>query len=193
MHSHANHFETVRTGLKILRRSLEARNYHVATDRHRGRVGQFGGNLVGSSKRKFHAGYAGTLLTLAACIAFLSRPTLAQTSYGSIVGTVIDASGGTIPGAPVTLTNNRTGDRRVAQSNSDGAYEFPNLLPGSYRVDVEKTGFKHLTRDNIEVLVQATVRVDAAMQIGDVGQTVEVSAQASLLQTDTSTLGTVVE
>jgi hypothetical protein len=148
---------------------------------------------VGSSKRKFHAGYAGTLLTLAACIAFLSRPTLAQTSYGSIVGTVIDASGGTIPGAPVTLTNNRTGDRRVAQSNSDGAYEFPNLLPGSYRVDVEKTGFKHLTRDNIEVLVQATVRVDAAMQIGDVGQTVEVSAQASLLQTDTSTLGTVVE
>jgi hypothetical protein len=60
-------------------------------------------------------------------------------------------------------------------------------------VDVEKSGFKHLTRDNIEVLVQATVRVDGAMQIGDVGQTVEVSAEAPLLQTDTSSLGTVVE
>jgi hypothetical protein len=117
----------------------------------------------------------------------------AQTFYGSIVGTVTDASGASVPSAAVALTSLGTAERRTAQSNADGNYEFVNLVPGRYRVDVEKTGFKHLTRDDIEVQVQATVRVDAGMQVGDVGQTVEVSAQAPLLQTETSSLGTVVE
>jgi hypothetical protein len=193
MHSHANHFETHGRGLKIQRRSLRAQKLlRKATDWPRSRSVHLGGNLWDFPNVNSTPG-AWTLLTLAACVASIDKPAAAQTSYGSIVGTVIDASGATIPGAAITLTNNRTSDRRVAQSNSDGAYEFLNLLPGQYRVDVEKAGFKHLTRDPIEVLVQATVRVDAAMQIGDVGQTVEVSAQTPLLQTDTSSLGTVVE
>jgi len=135
---------------------------------------------------------AGALL-LTACIV-LSRSALrAQISYGSIVGTLTDASGATVPAASVVLTRIGTAERRTAQSNTDGNYEFVNLLPGRYRVDIEKPGFKHLTRDDIPVEVQATVRVDASMQVGEVGQTVEVSAQAPLLQTDTSSLGTIVE
>jgi hypothetical protein len=86
---------------------------------------------VECSKREFQVESVRILLVLVGCVLFLSTSSLAQTSYGSIVGTVLDASSATIPGAAITLTNNRTGDRRVAQSNSDGAYEFPNLLPGS--------------------------------------------------------------
>ncbi|HVW87688.1 MAG TPA: TonB-dependent receptor [Bryobacteraceae bacterium] len=130
---------------------------------------------------------------LATLLAVLSLPAKAQISNGAIVGTVTDASGASVPGASITLTNIATSGRRTAQSNTDGNYEFPNLVPGRYRVDIEKTGFKHLTRDDIELQVQGTVRVDGAMQIGDVGQTVEVSAAAPLLQTETSSLGTVVD
>ena len=127
------------------------------------------------------------------CVAVYCAPLFAQTFFGSIVGTITDASGASVPGATVTLTNIGTSNRRTAQSNADGNYEFVNLVPGRYRVDVEKTGFKHLTHDDIEVQVQANVRVDGAMQVGDVGQTVEVTAAAPLLQTESSSLGTVVD
>jgi hypothetical protein len=136
----------------------------------------------------------GTTLALAWFVCFFQFGALnAQTFYGSIVGTATDASGASVPGADVTLTNTATADRRTAQSNGDGNYEFVNLVPGHYRLDAQKTGFKHVTKDDIEVQVQATVRVDAGMQVGDVSQTVEVSAQAALLQTETSSLGTVVD
>jgi len=133
------------------------------------------------------------VLCLLACMAQLASPLRAQISYGSIIGTVTDASGASVPEAVVTLTKTGTAERRTAVSNADGNYEFVNLLPGRYRVEVEKAGFKHLTRDDIPVEVQATVRVDASMQVGEVGQTVEVTGQAPLLQTDTSSLGTIVE
>ncbi|HMF75855.1 MAG TPA: carboxypeptidase-like regulatory domain-containing protein [Bryobacteraceae bacterium] len=117
----------------------------------------------------------------------------AQTFYGSIVGSATDPSGSSVPGAEVTLVNTATADRRTTQTNSDGNFDFVNLVPGHYRLDVQKTGFKHVTHEDIEVQVQATVRADAGMQLGDVTQTVEVSAQAALLQTETSSLGTVVD
>lgn len=145
------------------------------------------------SRRCPHARYAWWMLLTLASLALFSGIIQAQTFYGSIVGTVTDSSGATVPGAAVTAVNSGTGERRTSQSNAEGKYEFVNLVPGRYRVDVEKAGFKHLTRDEIEVQVQATVRVDAGMQIGDVGQTVEVSAEAPLLQTETASLGTVVE
>ena len=88
-----------------------------------------------------------------------------------------DASGSSVPGATVTLTSPATSQRRVAQSSQDGNYEFVNLIPGRYNVEVEKTGFKRITRNDIEVQVQAAVRVDTALQVGDVGQTIEVTAQ----------------
>ena len=137
--------------------------------------------------------WSARLFRIVAFGALAALPIAAQISNGSILGTVTDSTGGRVPGASVTLTNLATSDGRSAQSNTDGNYDFPNLVPGRYRVDVEKTGFKHLTRDNIELQVQATVRVDGVMQVGDVGQTVEISAAAPLLQTETSSLGTIVD
>ncbi len=118
---------------------------------------------------------------------------IGQTFFGSVVGTLTDASGASVPGAPVVLTNTGTSERRAAESDSSGNYQFVNLVPGRYKIDIEKAGFKHVTRDEIVVEVQTTVRIDVPMQIGDIGQTVEVTAQTPLLQTESASLGQVVE
>ena len=102
---------------------------------------------------------------------------LGQTFFGSIVGTLTDASGSSVPGAVVTLTNTGTSERRTAESDSLGNYQFVNLVPGRYKIEIEKTGFKRITRDDVVVEVQAAVRIDVAMQVGEVGQTVEVMAR----------------
>lgn len=108
----------------------------------------------------------------------------AQTFYGSVVGTVNDSSDAAIAQASVTLINAGTGDRRAGQTDGGGNYQFVNLPPGQYRVEVEKQGFRRLVRDNVTVEVQSTVRIDAALQVGDVNQVIEVSAQTPLLQTE---------
>ena len=127
------------------------------------------------------------------CVALVGVPAPAQTFFGSVVGTVTDASGATVPDAAVTLTNPGTAERRTAQTDGNGNYQFVNLVPGSYKMDLEKPGFKRLTRDGIQVQVQATVRIDAAMQVGEVTQTMEVTAQTPLLQTEQAALSQVVE
>ena len=133
------------------------------------------------------------LLLVFSCLAALAAPLAAQTSYGSIVGTVTDPSGANVPGAAVTLTNLGTAERRVNDSDQNGNYQFVNLVPGNYRIDIEKAGFKHLTRDQIQVAVQSVARIDATMEVGDIGQTVEVSAAAAMLQTENASVGQVVE
>ena len=117
----------------------------------------------------------------------------AQTSYGSIVGTVTDASGATIPEAAVSLTNLGTSEHRSANTDTNGYYQFVNLVPGNYRVEFERPGFKHLTRDSVAVEVQSVARIDGRMEVGAVDQQVEVTAQAPLLQTESATEGQVVE
>jgi hypothetical protein len=144
-----------------------------------------------SSQR--HASFAWKVILAAVAFLISIAPICAQTFYGSIVGTVTDQSQAVIAGAHVTLTNTGTAEVRTDQTDVNGNYQFVNLVPGVYRVDVESAGFKHLTHDQVQVQVQAAVRVDAALQLGEVGQTVEVTGQAGLLQTETSSLSQVVE
>jgi len=127
-----------------------------------------------------------------AFLGILGLPLSAQTSYGSIVGAITDPSGAGVPGASVVLVNIGTSERRTAESDQSGNYQFVNLLPGSYKIDIESPGFKHLTRD-VQVAVLSTSRVDATMQVGDVGQTVEVTGQAAMLQTENASVSQVVE
>ena len=115
-----------------------------------------------------------------------------QSTYGSITGSVTDPTGAAITDAQVTLTNLGTAEKRTLPTGPDGLYSFVNLIPGQYRVDVEKAGFKHFTRQAIAVEVQQTARIDAVMVVGQVSETVEVSSETPLLQSDTSSLGTVV-
>ncbi|MBC7926501.1 MAG: TonB-dependent receptor [Bryobacteraceae bacterium] len=129
----------------------------------------------------------------AVLLALAASTSTGQTFYGSIVGTVSDATGSAVPQAAVTLTNLGTSDRRTAPTDDSGTYQFVNLVPGQYRVGIEKAGFRRFAREPITVEVQSTVRIDVPMQLGDVSQIVEVTAQTQLLQTENASLGQVVE
>lgn len=129
---------------------------------------------------------------LLAIVALLAVACLGQTFYGSLVGTVTDSSGAVIQGAAATLTNTGTGERRTSPTGADGIYRFVNLVPGNYKMEVEHAGFKHYTQDQILVNVEATVRADVAMQVGEVTQSFQVTAEAALLQTENASLSQVV-
>ena len=124
---------------------------------------------------------------------FAAKPNFAQTTFGSIVGTVTDASGAPVADAQVTLTNIGTNEKRPATTSDTGLYQFVNLPPGQYRLDVEKTGFKKEARTSVTVATASTVRIDFALQVGELNQTVEVTAQTPLLQAETSSLGQVID
>jgi hypothetical protein len=124
----------------------------------------------------------------------VSAPTLkAQNAYGSIVGTVTDSSGAAVPGATVSITNIGTNDKKAIQTDATGNYRFVNLLPAQYRVEFEKTGYKRHVQTPVTVLVDSIGRLDVRLDVGAVTETVEVSTQAPLLQTESGTLGSQVE
>ena len=129
----------------------------------------------------------------AVALMVVAMPAAAQTSYGSVVGTVTDATSSNIPGAAVALISQGTAERRSAETDASGNYQFVNLVPGNYRLEIEKTGFKHLTRDSVRVETQNAVRIDAIMEVGSVDQKLEVTAQTPVMQTENATQGQVVE
>src|SRR5215472_1578609 len=130
---------------------------------------------------------------LSACVGIGALPSCAQSTYGSIAAAVTDPSGAAIADAQVALTNLGTGEKRSQSTGADGLYSFVNLFPGRYKVEVEKTGFKHFTRPEVVVEVNQNVRIDVTLQVGDVTQTVEVTGETPLLQPESSSLGQVVE
>ncbi len=127
-----------------------------------------------------------------ALTAIICAPVRAQVIYGAIVGTVTDASGGAVPGADVKVTSLGTNEVRTGSTSAAGTYSFPNLPPGQYRVEVQQTGFKQFVRSSVEVQVDVTSRLDFTLQIGDVSQSVEVTGEVPLIQTDSASLGKVV-
>jgi hypothetical protein len=133
------------------------------------------------------------VLSLAALLFTSSLYLHAQSTYGSISGTITDQSGAAIADANVTLTNSSTSEKRTQVSNADGHFTFVNLFQGNYRIDVQKEGFKHFGEPNIVVQVQQDTHVDAALTVGQVTETVEVTSEVPLLQTESSSLGQVVE
>ncbi|HEY3617057.1 MAG TPA: carboxypeptidase-like regulatory domain-containing protein, partial [Candidatus Sulfotelmatobacter sp.] len=141
------------------------------------------------SSRRFCAAVLSVVVLLLMPSLYLN----AQSTYGSISGTVTDQSGAAVVDAPVTLTNVGTGEKRTENSGSDGHFTFVNLFPGQYRIDIEKQGFKHFAHPDVTVQVQQETHVDAALTVGQVSETVEVTSQTPLLQTESSSLGQVVE
>src|SRR6266849_4774506 len=117
---------------------------------------------------------------------------LAQTS-GSITGEVKDQSGAVAPNAAVAATNSKTNVVRSTATNAEGIYSFPDLTPGIYEVKVVAAGFATIVKTNIELQVQQTARVDFALSLGQAAQTVEVSASATSLDTESATVGTLIE
>jgi Carboxypeptidase regulatory-like domain/TonB dependent receptor len=138
----------------------------------------------------------GAILDLAICfcVASVCGPRLsnAQSTYGSISGSVTDTSGGAISDVEVILNNLETGSKLTEKTGVEGFYLFKNLFPGHYRITAEKVGFKRTEQADVVVQVQQTSSINLTMQLGEVSQTVEVTAETPLLQTDTSSLGQVI-
>jgi hypothetical protein len=118
-------------------------------------------------------------------IAFLAPPVAsAQVLYGSLVGQVSDTSGAGTPGATVTITNRDTGLTRTAVSNETGGYSFTNVQPGPYDVKVTLQRFREFVKTGVPVSVNEVSRVDAALELGTLTDTVTVASELQLLQTD---------
>ena len=128
-----------------------------------------------------------TLLGLASVLAAVLScfsPASAQSDRGAITGTVTDPQGAVVANAKVTVTNLETGETRETRTTAEGSYILSELRAGPYRLSVEAPGFKTATIDRIQVAVQVTRRADVKLEVGQLGETVSVSAEASLLQTD---------
>jgi hypothetical protein len=121
-----------------------------------------------------------------------TQPVFSQ-SFGRVLGTVSDPSGAVLPGVTVTLTNTNTGDKRETISGASGSYQILNVLPGTYKIDVEATGFRRFTQQPIEVKTLAAVRIDVPLVIGSLTETVEVTASEVLLETDKSSVETTID
>ncbi len=141
---------------------------------------------------KHHSVLTKTAL-LSICLTLLAVPAMSQSFYGSLISVVQDDQGGVIPGATVMLTNTATSERREGVSGSDGEYRFLNLVPGTYRLEVELTGFQRYVRDAIEVNVQSAPRIEVNLQLGSLSETVLVSGEAPVLQTENASIGIVME
>ena len=131
--------------------------------------------------------------TLLACLAIISVAAFGQTFYGTVVGSVQDSTGAVIPGASVTITSLGTGEQRVQETEGSGLYRFVNLVPGQYRLEARSEGFKQFVQEPIVVEVEASIRIDPVLEIGEVTEVVEVVSSTPLLQSQTSSLGQVVE
>ena len=132
-------------------------------------------------------------LTIIFVLALSLQTAQAQNVYGTIAGTVTDASGATIADTTVTLTNLGTSEKHTMQSSASGEYAFVNILPGHYRMEAEKGGFKKFVREPIIVEIESGLKIQIALQVGAQSETVEVTSAAPLLQPETQSLGQVVE
>lgn len=121
-------------------------------------------------------------------------PALAQTANtGALTGAVTDSAGAALAGVQVKITNEATGEARTVVSQSNGSYSVPLLLPGSYRVEFSRTGFKLAEKTGLRINVTETARFDVQLVVGGVQETITVTNEAALLQTESSALGRVAD
>jgi hypothetical protein len=127
----------------------------------------------------------------AICILFVSS-SFAQITTANMVGTVTDSSGAIVPGAKVTIENLGTHEIHSMQTGQSGDYTFNFLQPGSYSVTVRAIGFQAYKIPSLMLGAGDRSRADAKLEIGEASQTVQVTAAIAALQTDSSTVGSVV-
>jgi hypothetical protein len=117
----------------------------------------------------------------------------AQVGGGALTGSVVDPDDAAIPGAVVTLTPIGSNLSRTTVTRGEGNYVFTGLAPGVYRVHIELNGFRQLTREGIRVATGETIRLDLQLQVGGVSESVSVTADASVLRSETSGLGHLID
>ncbi len=127
---------------------------------------------------------------LVVAVLFLTTFAFAQTERGTVRGTVIDTTGASIGDVTVTATNQATGLVSETVSTAAGIYQVPQIPPGNYTVEAEFSGFKKFVRENVRIAAGAIVPLDLIMEIGDVTESVTVSAAAITLKTESTEVST---
>jgi len=117
----------------------------------------------------------------------------AQSVTATLVGTVLDSSGAVIPDAKISVANKGTNVTRTILSNTHGDYIVANLAPGVYQLTAEHEGFRRTIINDVELFVNQTARVDVVLQVGTVTEAVEVTGQAPLVASETSSVGQVID
>ena len=133
------------------------------------------------------------LLTAALLAASLAMPALAQESRATITGRVLDTSDAIVAGAKVHAINLQTGLSGTVVSNESGSFVIPFQLPGAYRVTVEMSGFKTYAQDDVRLRVNDTLDLRIRLELGNVTETVNVSASAVQLDTADGSVGNVID
>ncbi|HEU0139842.1 MAG TPA: carboxypeptidase-like regulatory domain-containing protein, partial [Bryobacteraceae bacterium] len=126
-------------------------------------------------------------LVLVAALALLSTPVVAQNLTGQISGLILDPTGKTVPDATVVLTNQETQQQRTVATDQEGRFLFTQLLRGTYTLTITAPGFKQLKKEN--VVLTATERLvlrDSILEVGNVTQSVLVTAEAARVATESS-------
>ena len=115
------------------------------------------------------------------------------TGTATLVGTVTDNTGAIVPGATVKIVNTETQFVYNGQTNPEGAYYVPNLIPGTYRLTIEASGFKRYVREGIILRTSEQPRIDVKLEVGAVTESIQVDASAPLLETETTSTGQILE
>jgi hypothetical protein len=127
------------------------------------------------------------LLTAMLIVSLMGATSLmAQVLYGTLTGTVTDQSGAVVPNVIVTVISQDTRSVRTATTSGQGDYRVTNMLPGTYTISVQGTGFAGFTQKNVVVEVNREIRVDVTLQPAGVTQTVTVTQATPMLQTETA-------
>src|SRR5258708_21309705 len=126
-------------------------------------------------------------LMLFACA--ISAALMAQSSNGSMSGTVTDPNGAAVPAVKVIAKNPASGIKVETRTSDAGLYVFPRLPVGAYDIEAEKIGFKRLNHPAVEIRIASRQELDLKLEVGDVQQTVQVTAEAPLLETTSSQRG----
>lgn len=132
-------------------------------------------------------------VALSVVLLLASVSSRAQSTSGTVLGTLTEQSGAAVTNTRVMLTNMGTGDTRQATTNGSGFYQFVNVPPGTYRVTAAKQGFKTITREPVELQVESSVEINLQLEVGSESQEVTVTGRAPLIQAETSSLGTVID
>ncbi|MBM3747415.1 MAG: hypothetical protein FJW34_16645, partial [Acidobacteria bacterium] len=133
-----------------------------------------------------------TVVVVALGLSLLALPAGAQQDMGVITGLITDATGAAVPGAKVTVVKQDTNEPRSTETSVTGAYTVGPMRIGIYSVSVEKAGFKRALWRDIKVSAQDRVRADIQLEVGQVSDAISVTAEAPLLQAETSSLAHVV-
>ena len=133
------------------------------------------------------------LLAIAAVLLLMHGVAEAQVASGKVVGAVRDPSGAAVAGAKITVTSVDTNVSHTVVTNNAGEYTVPELLPGTYTVLAEGQGFKRAAQAPFKLDVNQVVRVDFTLTVGSINETVTVTAAEPLVESQTSSLGQVIE